>query len=156
MFKMPMVALHYVLTGDKASLAKSMEFLKWLDGMSDWTNGTDEQNSDTTASFTMVGASLMSVFRLYNDLDPAFREKFRQTLWFHARAMYYGGHLAKNPGGRSVQRPGIQPSLVSRLGFDAGDAGRRRRQARRAMDAGRSGEGIALHERLAARRREPT
>ncbi len=98
---MPMIALHYTLTGDKKSFDQCMEYMKWLDGKDDWTDAKPddkELNSDTTASFTMVGASLMWDW-LYNDLDPAFREKFRQTLWFHARAMYYGGHLAKNPGG---------------------------------------------------------
>jgi hypothetical protein len=122
LFNMPMVAIHYVLTKDKASFEKSVAYLKWLAGTANWTRGGEpavddtpeayaavlekmkqmgpqgERNSDTTASFTMVGASLMWDW-LYNDLDPAFREQFRQVLWQHARAMYYGGHLAKNPGG---------------------------------------------------------
>jgi hypothetical protein len=58
----------------------------------------DERNSDTTASFTMVGAALTWDW-LYNDLDPTFREMFRQVLWQHARAMYYGGHKFGNPEG---------------------------------------------------------
>jgi hypothetical protein len=102
LFKMPMVAMHYVLTGDKQSFDTCMQFLTWLNSTDDWTtNGegkSQEPNSDTTASFTMVGASLMYDW-LYNDLDPTFREQFRKTLIFHARAMYYGGHLGKNPGG---------------------------------------------------------
>ena len=99
LFKMPMVALHYVLTGEKSSLDRSVEFLKWLDEIGDdWSEGGSEKNSDHAAAFTMVGASLMWDW-LYNDLDPAFREKFRRTLLWHARAMYYGGHLAGNPGG---------------------------------------------------------
>jgi len=122
LFKMPTVALHYLLTGDKTSLARCKEYLQWLAGTANWTNGGEpaventpeayervmetmkkmkpagENNSDTTASFTMVGASLMWDW-LYNDLDPAFREQFRRVLWQHARAMYYGGHLARNPGG---------------------------------------------------------
>jgi hypothetical protein len=98
LFRMPSLALHYVLTGDKKDLDRCVEFLTWLDGMPAWTSDRQEMNSDTTASFTMVGASLMWDW-LYNDLDPAFREKFRQTLWLHARAMYWGGHMAKNPGG---------------------------------------------------------
>jgi hypothetical protein len=122
LFKMPMVALHYVLTKDHASFEKSVAYLKWLAGMADWTRGGEpavadtpeayaqvmeklkhlgprgERNSDTTASFTMVGAALTWDW-LYNDLDPAFREMFRQVLWEHARVMYYGGHKGGNPGG---------------------------------------------------------
>lgn len=116
--KMPSVALHYVLTGDKDSFNKCMDYLHWLAGQPDWTDGGGpanvspddalaalhkmpphaETNSDTTAAFTMVGAALTWDW-LYNDMDPAFREKFREVLWQHARTMYYGGHLAGNPGG---------------------------------------------------------
>ena len=116
--KMPSIALHYVLTGDKDSFKKCMDYLTWLAGQPDWTDGGGpagvspdealdqmekftpraERNSDTTASFTMVGAALTWDW-LYNDMDPTFREQFRKVLWQHARAMYYGGHLAGNPGG---------------------------------------------------------
>jgi hypothetical protein len=120
--KLPTVALHYVLTKDHASFEKSVAYLKWLAGIADWTDGggpavadtpagyakvmqtlkqygpRDERNSDTTASFTMVGAALTWDW-LYNDLDPVFREEFRQVLWQHARAMYYGGHKSGNPEG---------------------------------------------------------
>ena len=122
LMKLPTVALHYVLTKDHASFEKSVAYLKWLAGTADWTEGGgpavadtpeayakvmeklkrlgphDERNSDTTASFTMVGAALTWDW-LYNDLDPAFREEFRQALWQHARAMYYGGHKGGNPEG---------------------------------------------------------
>ena len=116
--KMPSVALHYALTGDKASFKKCMDYLHWLAGQPDWTDGggpadvpvdkaldelkhfgpQGERNSDTTASFTMVGAALTWDW-LYNDIEPAFREQFRHVLWQHARAMYYGGHLSGNPEG---------------------------------------------------------
>jgi hypothetical protein len=122
LFELPMVALHYVLARDKVSFDKSIAFLKWLAGQADWTDGgaravpdqieeyakvleamkhfgpSSERNSDTTASFTMVGAALTWDW-LYHDLEPAFREQFRQILWQHARAMYYGGHKGGNPGG---------------------------------------------------------
>jgi hypothetical protein len=97
-YAMPTLALYTLLTGDKKCFDRCVDYLKWLDSMEEWTSDRQEMNSDTTASFTMVGASLMWDW-LYNELDPAFREKFRQTLLWHARAMYYGGHLAKNPGG---------------------------------------------------------
>ena len=122
LLKMPTVALHYALTKDPASFEKSVAYLKWLAGTADWTEGGekavadtpeayakvmetlkhlgphDERNSDTTASFTMVGAALTWDW-LYNDLDPVFREEFRQALWEHARVMYYGGHKGGNPEG---------------------------------------------------------
>ena len=122
LFKLPMVALHYALTKDHASFEKSVAYLKWLAGTADWTEGGepavadtpeayakvmetlkclgpyDERNSDTTASFTMVGAALTWDW-LYNDLDPVFREQFRQALWEHARVMFYGGHKGGNPEG---------------------------------------------------------
>jgi hypothetical protein len=122
LFKLPMVALHYALTKDHASFEKSVAYLKWLAGTANWTRGGEpavedtpeayakvmeklkqfapygERNSDTTASFTMVGAALTWDW-LYNDLDPVFREEFRQVLWQHARVMYYGGHKELNPGG---------------------------------------------------------
>ncbi len=122
LMNMPTVALHYILTGDKNSLAVCKGHLQWLAGTANWTYGGEplvenspqayakvletmknmppagEDNSDTTAAFTLVGAALIWDW-LYNDLEPAFREQFRQILWQHARAMYYGGHLAGNPGG---------------------------------------------------------
>ncbi len=122
LFKIPMVALHYVLTKDHNSFEKSVAYLKWLAGTADWTDGGEpavadtpeayakvletlkrfppkaERNSDTTAAFTLVGASLAWDW-LYNDLDPTFREEFRQALWQHARAMYWGGHKLGNPEG---------------------------------------------------------
>lgn len=117
LFKLPSVALHYVLTNDKASLERGKELLKWLMTQHNWTVGGTpdvpfataldnlkkqaaggETNSDTTAAFTMVGAALLWDW-LYNDLDPELREQFRQVLWQHSRAMYYGGHLGGNPGG---------------------------------------------------------
>jgi hypothetical protein len=100
--RMPTVALHWLMTGDKHSLERCVEYLTWLDGLPTWTTdgegARDEVDSDTAAGFTMFGAALMWDWT-YNDLEPAFRERFRLDLWRHARAMYYGGHLGGNPGG---------------------------------------------------------
>ncbi len=96
LWRMPTVALHYLLTGDKASLERGIGFLKLLQSLPDWESGA-ERNSGMSAANIMVGAALTFDW-LYNDLDPAFRDQFRQTLWSHARAMYHGGHLMKNPG----------------------------------------------------------
>ncbi len=122
LFNLPTVALHYKLTGDRASFDKAVAYLKWLAGQADWSRGGEppvddtldayravleqmkafgpsgERNSNHAASFTMVGAALTWDW-LYDDLDPAFRELFGEILFQHARAMYYGGHLAGNPGG---------------------------------------------------------
>ena len=122
LFRMPTIALNYVLTGDKSSLDKCKQYLEWLAQTADWTDGGEppvgnkqedydkvmekfkkfgskaERNSDTTASFTMVGAAIIWDWT-YNELDPNFREYFRKVLFEHCRAMYYGGHMGKNPGG---------------------------------------------------------
>ncbi len=116
---MPTVALHYLLTGDPTSLEKGKAYLRWLAATTNWSLGGEpasedyagvlarfmllqpmgERNSDTTAAFTLVGAALTWDW-LYDELEPQFREQFRQILWQHVRAMYYGGHLGHNPGGR--------------------------------------------------------
>jgi len=115
---LPSVALHYVVTGDKDSFKKCVDYLTWLVSQPDWTTGggpadvtpsaalatlkaypgLSERNSDTTASFTMVGVALTYDW-LYNDLSPELREQVHQALWAHARFMYYGGHLSRNPRG---------------------------------------------------------
>jgi len=96
LWRMPTVALHYLLTGEKASFEKAVGFLKFLLALPDWETGS-ERNSGMSAANIMIGAALAFDW-LYNDLDPAFRERFRKKLWWHARAMYHGGHLRKNPG----------------------------------------------------------
>ena len=95
-WKLPTVALHYVLTGDKASFDRTVEFMKKLMAMPHWETGS-ELDSGMSAANIMVGAALAYDW-LHNDLDPAFREQFRQKLILQARAMYHGGHLMKNPG----------------------------------------------------------
>ena len=95
-WKLPTVALHYVLTGDKTSFARTVEFMKKLLAMPHWETGS-ELDSGMSAASIMVGAALAYDW-LYNDLDPAFREQFRRKLILQSRAMYHGGHLMKNPG----------------------------------------------------------
>ena len=94
LWRLPTVALHYVLTGDRTSFDRTVEFMKFLLEQPDWeTSG--ERNSGMSAANIMIGAALAYDW-LYNDLDPEFREKYRQKLMWHARAMYHGGHLNKN------------------------------------------------------------
>ncbi|MFZ4681146.1 MAG: DUF4962 domain-containing protein [Terrimicrobiaceae bacterium] len=94
-WKLPTVALHYVLTGDKTSFDRTVEFMKKLYEMPHWESGK-ELDSGMSAANIMVGAALAYDW-LYQDLEPEFREKFRQKLILQARAMYHGGHLKKNP-----------------------------------------------------------
>jgi len=129
---LPTVALHYLLTGDKTSLARAKEYLQCLAGTANWSQGgepfvenTPEAyakvlatmkkmpphadifsasepfavNSDPHAAYMLAGAAIAWDW-LYNDLDPGFREQFRQILWQHARALYYGGFTDGNLGRR--------------------------------------------------------
>lgn len=95
-WKLPSVALHYVLTGDKGSFDKTVAFMKKLESFPSW-EAAPEVDSGMSAANVMIGAALAYDW-LYNDLDPAFREQYRQKLILQARKMYHGGHLMKNPG----------------------------------------------------------
>jgi hypothetical protein len=95
-WRLPTVALHYVLTGDKKSLENSVAFMKALMDVEDWETGA-ERNSGMSSANVMIGMALAYDW-LYNDLEPGFREAMRKCLWKHARWQYYGGHLMKNPG----------------------------------------------------------
>lgn len=91
-WRLPTVALHYVLTGDRTSFDRAVAFLKVFNGLPDWE--TPERNAGMSAANIMIGAGL-ALDWLWNDLDPAFREEFRRKCLWHARAMYHGGHLGK-------------------------------------------------------------
>ena len=95
-WRLPTVALHYVLTGDKQSFERTVAFMKFLLELDHWETGS-ELDSGMSAANIMVGAALAFDW-LHDDLEPEFREAFRRKLLYHARAMYHGGHLRKNPG----------------------------------------------------------
>jgi len=95
-WRLPTVALHYLMTGDPASLADTKGFLREFSVLPDWEAGR-ERNSGMSAGNIMIGAALAYDW-IYNELEPAFREQFREKLLFHARAMYHGGHLKGNEG----------------------------------------------------------
>lgn len=95
-WRMPTVALHYVLTGDAKSLENAVGFLRKLNDLPNWETG-EELDSGMSAANIMIGAALAYDWT-YNEIDPTFRDTFRRTLQRHARAMYHGGHLRKNPG----------------------------------------------------------
>jgi len=94
-WRMPTVALHYLLTGDEASLRDAIGFIEKFNKHRHWELG-DERDSGMSAANIMIGAALTFDW-VYDKLDPELRESFRRKLWHHARAMYYGGHLKKNP-----------------------------------------------------------
>lgn len=93
-WRLPTVALHYVLTGNQTSKDRAVAYLKFLLDVPDWEKGP-ELNAGMSSANIMAGAALAFDW-LYNDLDPEFREKFREKLWRQARAQYHGGHLNKN------------------------------------------------------------
>ena len=95
-WKLPTVALHYVLTGDKKSFERTVEFMKLLLELEHWET-TEERDSGMGAGNVMVGAALAYDWTC-NDLPREFRKKFRDKLILQANRMYEGGHLKKNPG----------------------------------------------------------
>ncbi len=92
LWRMPTVALHYVLTGEKQSFDRTVGFMKMLLELPHWE--TNEVDSGMSSANIMIGAALAYDW-LYNDLDPDFREQYRQKLWEHARRQYYLGHLKR-------------------------------------------------------------
>jgi len=95
MWRLPTVALHYVLTGDQQSRERGIAYLRALQALGHWQLGR-EQDSGMGAANLLAGAALAYDW-LYPELDPPLRESFRRKLLLQARRMYYGGHLMKNP-----------------------------------------------------------
>lgn len=96
-WRLPTVALHYVLTGERKSFDKTVRFMKFLMAQEHWEAG-GETDSGMSAGNIMIGAALAYDW-LYNDLDPAFRDQYRDKLLLQARRMYHRGHLGKGRGG---------------------------------------------------------
>ncbi|MBT3379274.1 MAG: hypothetical protein HN742_03625 [Lentisphaerae bacterium] len=94
-WRLPTVALHYVLTGEKTSFDRTVEFMAFLLGLENWETG--ELDSGMSSANIMVGAALAYDW-LYNDLKPAFRDKYRDKLLLMARRQYHQGHLMKLKG----------------------------------------------------------
>ncbi len=97
LWRLPNLAMDYLMAGDQDSLERAVGFLELLNSMPEWETG-DEANSGMSAGNIMVGAAIAFDW-LYNELDPEFREVFQQKLWRHANLMYELGHLAGNSGG---------------------------------------------------------
>ena len=99
LWKLPTVALNYLLTGSQTSFNRTVEFMQFLMNTENWET-TVELDSGMSAANIMIGAALAYDW-LYNDLDPTFREQYRQKLWLQARRMYYLGHLKLAPNATS-------------------------------------------------------
>ena len=96
LWRMPTIAMHYLITGDSKTRAAGKKFLEALLPMPHWETSREVDSGMSSANVLFGAAFLYDV--LYNDLDPDFREKFRQKLILMARSQYHGGHLRKNPG----------------------------------------------------------
>jgi hypothetical protein len=112
---MPTVGLHYVLTGDKKSLAAGTGFLEMFTALDHWQLG-EEMDAGMGSSNVMAGLAMLYDW-LYNDLDPALREKVRQKLLLMARRQYYWGHLMLTESGHYWQN---DPANNHRWHRDAG------------------------------------
>ncbi len=96
-WRMPTVALHYVLTGDQQSFDRSVGYMKLLLELEHWELG-GETDYGMSAANIMIGAALTYDW-LYNDLDTEFRNAFRDKLLLQARRMMHNGHLGTTGGG---------------------------------------------------------
>jgi hypothetical protein len=94
LWRMPTVALHYLLTGDAESFRRTKGYMTLLLDLPHWETGS-ERDSGMSSANVMIGAALAYDW-LHDDLDAEFRERFRRKLLYMARAQYHGGHLNKN------------------------------------------------------------
>lgn len=92
-WRMPTVAVHYAVTGDRKSYEKGEGFLRKLLAQDHWQQGT-EQDSGMSSANILFGAALL-YDTLYNDLPQDLRDQFRDKLLLMARRQYYRGHLKK-------------------------------------------------------------
>ena len=130
MWRMPTVGLHYVLTGDKKSLAAGAGFLEMFTALDHWQLG-EEMDAGMGSSNVMAGVAMLYDW-LYNDLDPAFREKVREKLLLMARRQYYWGHMMLTESGHYWQSdPANNHRWHRERGTWAGGAGDRGRRAGR-------------------------
>ncbi|MBD3178041.1 MAG: DUF4962 domain-containing protein [Armatimonadia bacterium] len=95
LWRLPTVALHYVLTGDETSFERTVEFMELLLSLENWETG--ELDSGMSSANIMIGAALAYDW-LHDDLDEGFREAYRDKLLLMARRQYHQGHLMKLPG----------------------------------------------------------
>ena len=114
-WKLPSVALHYVLTGDKQSFDRTVEFMKFLMALEHWET-TRETDCGMGAANIMVGAALAYDWT-HNELPPDFRNAFRRKLLLQAQRMYDIGHGRKHAPAHYWQQ---DPQNNHRFHRDAG------------------------------------
>ncbi|MCW8132366.1 MAG: heparinase II/III family protein [Planctomycetota bacterium] len=92
-WRLPTVALHYVLTGEKKSLDHATAYLRAFLAQEHWETG-GETDCGMGAANILTGAAIAYDW-LYHDLPADLREACGKRLLLQARRMYYGGHLGK-------------------------------------------------------------
>lgn len=96
LWRLPTLALHYLVAGDAASLKKAEGFLRLFLRLEHWETGK-EADSGMGAANILSGAALAYDW-LYDDLEADLRRSLGEKLLLQARRQYYGGHLKRNPG----------------------------------------------------------
>ena len=95
-WRLPTLTMHYLLTADTTSRDKAIDFMRYFLKLPNWET-TSERDSGMSAANIMIGMAL-AYDSLYDQLEPTLRKQLQDKLWQHARKMYHGGHLMKNPG----------------------------------------------------------
>jgi hypothetical protein len=90
-WRAPTAGMYYLITGDEAAKQKALGFMKVFLETENWELG-GERDAGMSSANIAVGAALLYDW-LYNELDPEFRDKYRDKLLLQARRQYYGGHL---------------------------------------------------------------
>ena len=93
-WRLPTVALHYLITGSSTSFTRAKGFLDAFLAQPHWQTGV-EQDSGMGAANIMLGAAI-AYDCLYDNLTPAYRQQFHDKLLLQARDMYYLGHGQQN------------------------------------------------------------
>jgi len=101
-FRIPTVALHFLLTGDQDSLDSAVAHLDFLSKLDPWSTGS-EVNSGMPAGNLLAGAAL-GYDMLYDYLEPRLRDSLRDKIWQQTRAMYYRGFLDSGNNGSAYWR----------------------------------------------------
>jgi len=102
-WRMPTVALHYALTGSTTSRDRTIDYMEWIYSYEFWelpVGNNPEPNSGMAAGNMMVGAAICyDIMHDYLSVaDPTFLEDYRQKLFYHAREMWYRGHIGGQGG----------------------------------------------------------
>ncbi len=93
-WRAPTAGMYYLITGDETAKQNAIGFMKLFLETEHWELGRELDSGMSSANIA-TGAALLYDW-MYNDLDPEFRDKFRDKLLLQARRQYYGGHLNGN------------------------------------------------------------